>query len=128
MLERQRIATLRRQGMSVRAIAAQLGRAPSTVSRELRRNVAAHDQDYDGDLAHARARERARRSRPGRLLTDSLLRAAVRAKLELEWSPEQVAVWLRTQYPDQPGWHVCHETIYQALYHGGRGGLSRELT
>lgn len=46
----------------------------------------------------------------------------------LEWSPEQIAAWLRTEYPDQPGWHVCHETIYQALCHGPRGGLSRQLT
>jgi len=52
----------------------------------------------------------------------------VQAKLELEWSPQQVAAHLRVAYPDRPDWHVCHETIYQALYHGGRGGLSRQLT
>src|SRR5947208_16521892 len=58
LLERQRIATLRRDGLGVRAIARELGRAPSTVSRELERNTAPHDRSYDGDLAHARARER----------------------------------------------------------------------
>ena len=129
LLERQRIATLHRQGLGVRAIAARMGRAPSTVSRELRRNMRPHDQGiYDSDLAHARARERARRPRRGRLLEDAELRAEVQAKLELEWSPEQIASHLRRAYPDRPAWHVCHETIYQALYHGGKGGLSRQLT
>nr|WP_245233694.1 IS30 family transposase [Micromonospora parva] len=52
----------------------------------------------------------------------------VQAKLEEDWSPQQIAAWLRQAYPDQPSWHVCHETIYQALYRGGRGGLSRQLT
>ena len=52
----------------------------------------------------------------------------IRSKLELGWSPEQIAAHLRLDYPDQPGWHVCHETIDQALYHGGKGGLSRSLT
>jgi transposase len=85
LLDRQRIATLRRRGVGVRAIAAVIGRAPSTVSRELRRNTLAHDRGYDGDLAHARARQRARRLRRARLLDDSLLRAEVQAKLELEW-------------------------------------------
>ncbi|BCJ64841.1 IS30 family transposase [Polymorphospora rubra] len=128
LLERHRIATLRRDGMGVRQIAEQLNRSPSTISRELRRNTAAHDHGYDGDLAHARARERARRRRPGRLLVDQELRAHVEAKLELEWSPEQIAAWLRVTFPDRPDWHVCHETIYQALYLGGRGGLRRQLT
>lgn len=113
--ERQRIATLHRQGLGVRAIAARLGRSPSTVSRELRRNTRPHDRGtYDGDLAHARARERARRRRRGRLLADAGLRAEVQAKLELEWSPEQIAAHLRRAYGDRPSWHVCHETIYQA--------------
>src|SRR3954454_13629461 len=94
LLERQRIATLRRDGFGVRRIAGELGRSPSTVSRELRRNTAAHDRSYDGDLAHARARERLRRPRRGRLLVDYELRAQVEAKLELEWSPEQIAAWL----------------------------------
>nr|GID87002.1 hypothetical protein Ade03nite_59260 [Actinoplanes derwentensis] len=49
-------------------------------------------------------------------------------QLELEWSPEQIAGWLRLTHPDRLYWHVCHETIYQALYHGGRGGLHRQLT
>jgi transposase, IS30 family len=129
LLERQRIATLRGQGHGVREIARRLGRSASTVSRELRRNLLAHDRDtYDGGLAHARARERARRVRRCRLAHDALLRQEVQAKLEQEWSPEQIAAWLRDTYPSQPSWHVCHETIYQALYCGGKGGLTRELT
>nr|WP_238324122.1 helix-turn-helix domain-containing protein [Salinispora pacifica] len=94
LLERQRIATLRRQGLTIRAIAEQLRRAPSTVSRELRRNTRPHDQGvYDGDLAHARARQRAQRPRGGRLLADTGLRAVVQTKLEEDWSPQQIAAW-----------------------------------
>jgi IS30 family transposase len=128
LLERQRIAVLRARGCGVREIAALLGRSPSTISRELGRNSLAHDQGvYDGDLAHSRARERMRRPRSGRLLRDDGLRAQVQAKLELEWSPEQIAAWLRLEFPDRPSWHVCHETIYQALYRGG-SGVRRQLT
>jgi IS30 family transposase len=129
LLERQRIASLRRQGLSMREIARWLGRSPSTISRELRRNSAPHDVGgYDGDLAHSRARERLERPRGGRFATEPGLREAVQAKLQLEWSPEQIAAWLRTEFPDRPRWHVCHETIYQALYNGATGGLSRQLT
>lgn len=129
LLERQRIATLHRQGITVREIGRRVGRTPSTISRELRRNTKRHDVGgYDGDLAHSRAQERLRRPRVSRLATEPGLREVVQAKLELEWSPEQIAAWLRQTYPDRPRWQVCHETIYQALYHGGRGGLSRRLT
>jgi IS30 family transposase len=127
-LERQRIATLRAQGLGVREIARRIKRAPSTVSRELRRNLAPHDCGrYDADLAHARARQRAGRPRPPRIAGDQQLRRVVQAKLELEWSPEQIAAYLRREFPDRTRWHVCHETIYQALYRG-TSGLSRELT
>jgi IS30 family transposase len=129
LLERQRIATMRRQGSSVREIARIIGRAPSTVSRELRRNTLAHDGGrYDGDLAHARARQRARRPRRNRLTRDEQLRRVVQSLLEQDWSPEQISAHLRRLYPDRPSWHLCHETIYQALHHGGKGGLSRTLT
>lgn len=129
LLERQRIATLHRQGISLRDVARRLGRAPSTISRELRRNTLRHDVGgYDADLAHSRARERMRWTRVSRLATDRGLCAVVQGKLELEWSPEQIAAWLREEYPDRLTWHVCHETIYQALYNGGGGALSRELT
>lgn len=70
LLDRQRIATLRRGGCTMRDIARRLGRAPSTISRELRRNTARHDRDYDGDLTHSRARQRARRLRRTRIALD----------------------------------------------------------
>ncbi|MFI7581137.1 IS30 family transposase [Kocuria sp. M4R5S9] len=129
LLERERIGVLRRQGLSMREIATRLGRAPSTISRELRRNTAEHDHGiYDQVLAHAHARTAARRKRPGVLASDEELRRLVQGKLELDWSPQQIAVWLRMEYPQRLEWHVCHETIYQTLYHGARRGLHRRLT
>ncbi|MGI5129887.1 IS30 family transposase [Pseudonocardia sp. CA-107938] len=128
LLDRQRIATLCRAGCGVREIARRVGRAPSTISRELRRNTARHDRGYDGDLAHSRARQRARRPRRTRIGGDEQLCQLIQSLLELEWSPEQIAGHLRLTYPERRSWHVCHETIYQALYHGGKSGLSRTLT
>jgi IS30 family transposase len=64
----------------------------------------------------------------GRLARDLALQSLVQAKLELEWNPEQIAAWLRQTYPNRRAWHVCHETIYQAIYHGGDRGLTRKLT
>ena len=129
LLERQRIATLREHGHGIREIARRIGRAPSTVSRELRRHLKPHDKGmYDADLAHARARDNARRERAGTLVVDPELRELVADKLEDTWSPQQISAWLRAEYPDRPEWHICHETIYQALYLGRKGGLSRVLT
>lgn len=129
LLERHRIAALRGQGVSVREIARRLERSASTVSRELSRNTAAHDKGkYDAPLAHSRARARGARPGRSRLATDLALRAVVQAKLEVEWSPEQIAAHLRLAFPNRPSWHLCHETIYQALYRGSRGGLNRQLT
>lgn len=129
LLERQRIATLRGQGLGIREIARRLDRAPSTVSREVRRNMRPHDRAiYDADLAHSRAKENARRSgRKRRLVIDHELRALVQNKLELDWSPQQIALFLRQEFPGRKDWHLSHETIYQALYRGN-SGLSRTLT
>jgi IS30 family transposase len=92
----------------------------STVSRGLRRNLLSHDGGrYDGDLAHAGARQRARRPRRNRLSQDEELRRVAQSLLEQEWSPEQISAHLHHAYPEQPSWHLCPETIYQALYHGG---------
>jgi IS30 family transposase len=79
-------------------------------------------------LAHARARARGSRLRPGKLQIDEDLREVVQERLSLDWSPEQIAAWIRREYADRPEWHVCHETIYQGLYSPSRSGLSRELT
>ena len=129
LLERQRISALHEKGGGIREIARILDRSPSTVSRELKRNTAKHDRGgYEPVVAHARARERGARPGRSRLGTDTGLRAEVQTKLDLEWSPEQISAHLRIAFPGTPGWHVCHETIYQALYRGSRGGLSRTLT
>jgi IS30 family transposase len=61
-------------------------------------------------------------------VVDPELRELVADKLEDTWSPQQISAWLRAEYPDRPEWHICHETIYQALYLGRKGGLSRVLT
>ncbi|WP_374119217.1 transposase [Streptomyces odontomachi] len=108
LLERRRIASLRGRGLAIRKIACLLGRAPSTVSRELRRNSRPHDYGrYDADLAHHRGRERARRSRRSKLSTDPELKAEVQSKLDREWSPEQIAAHLRNRWPDRPERHLC---------------------
>ena len=129
LIERQRIASLHGQGVAIREIARRLDRSPSTVSRELRRNTLRHDKGiYDAHLAQARARARGARPGRSRLAQDHELRVVVQDKLEVEWSPEQIAAHLRAVFPDQPERQLCHETIYQALYRGARGGLSRKLT
>ncbi|MFF4977971.1 transposase [Streptomyces sp. NPDC001083] len=92
LLERRRIASMRSRGLAIREMAGLLGRTPSTVSRELRRNSRPHDYGrYDADLAHHRGRERAGRPRRSKLSTDPELKAEIEDKLTLEWSPEQIA-------------------------------------
>ncbi|MFD9400294.1 transposase [Streptomyces sp. NPDC060011] len=96
-LERKRIATLRERGLGIREIAELLDRSPSTISRELRRNMLEHDKGlYDADLAHHRSRQRAERPRRPNWRLDAELRNEVQARLNLEWSPEQIAAHLRT--------------------------------
>ncbi len=109
----------------MRGIAQRLVRSPSTISREVLRNMAPHDGGvYDSDLAHARAREGASRRRASRLVLDEQLRAVVQEKLDVEWSPEQIGAWLRLEHPERTSWHLCQETIYQAVYNPSRGGSS----
>jgi IS30 family transposase len=83
---------------------------------------------YRASHAQAKAEDRARRPKPGKLALRPQLREQVQAWLELRWSPEQIARRLREVYPDQPEMWVSHETIYRALYVQGRGELRRELT
>ena len=82
---------------------------------------------YHAGMAHARSREQARRTRVGVFARDEQLKQLVQKKLKVQWSPEQIAGWLRTEHPDRPEWHVCHETIYQGIYFGGERGLQRDL-
>jgi IS30 family transposase len=126
-VERVGIADLRRAGLGVRAIAAELKRSPSTVSRELRRNREPSSGQYRPFAAQRLAAER--RSRPGRgkLIRDPVLREFVAGRLEKRWSPEQVCQALRREFPGDPGRHLVHETIYQAVYRPELGGLRRDL-
>ena len=125
--ERIEIADRRRAGDSVRCIAARLGRSPSTISRELRRNAHPRWGDYMPHAAHARATARLPRPKVSKIASDPGLRAYIAAKLELRFSPAQICQVLRQDFPDRPEWHVAHETIYQALYVQARGGLRREI-
>ena len=130
--ERLAIADMRLAGASMREIAAELGRSPSTVSREIARN--AHVGDYPSDWAYrpyaADFKARARRLRPrvGKIGSCPRLRVAVQAGLDERLSPEQIAARLRRDHPEDRELHVSHETIYQALYVQGRGELRRELS
>ena len=125
--ERIEIADRRWAGESLRVIAAALGRSPSTISRELRRNAHPDSGDYRPHAAHARATARLPRPKTSKIASDPDLRAYIAAKLKLRWSPAQICQALRKDFPDRPEWHVVHETIYQALYVQGRGELRREI-
>ena len=117
-------------GQSARAIARHLGRAPSTVSREIARNGqrTATTRHYAATVADGRAWARAGRPKPCRLATHARLRAVVAARLAEDWSPAQIAGWLVTTYPDDPTLRVSAETIYRSLYVQARGVLRQELT
>jgi IS30 family transposase len=114
---------------SCRAMARMLGRAPSTISREIARNGArGMPTPYQALPADRRAWRLAQRPKPSRLAERPRLRALVAAKLKLEWAPAQIAAWLRATYPEDPLMRVSAETIYQSLYVQARGALRRELT
>ena len=113
-------------GASLRAIAAELGRAPSTVSRE----VAAHGGPgrYRAGTADQVAWARATRPKPCKLATNAALADVVAEKLKRRWSPQQIAGWLRVTYPDNQQMQVSHESIYRTLFVQSRGALRKELT
>jgi IS30 family transposase len=112
-------------GEPLRVIAARLGRSPSTVSREVRRNSSR--RGYRALAAHGQAQWRARRPKTAKLAARPVLRAWVQDRLERRWSPEQISVMLRREFPDDAEMRVSHETIYQSIYVQGRGALRREL-
>ncbi|MDH6711443.1 IS30 family transposase [Kitasatospora sp. MAA19] len=129
--ERIHIADRMREKASIRAIAAELGRSPSTVSREIRRNGSlwrGTELAYRPHAAQARADARRPRPKPGKISQCPRLRDYVQERLERHWSPEQIAHQLRRDFPDDPEMRVTHETIYQALYLQSRGELRRDLT
>jgi IS30 family transposase len=129
LAEREDLAAAHAAGEGVRQIAERLGRSPSTVSRELRRNSSFRGHRfYRPSIAQAKAELRARRPKEGKLATRPALCLAVQKGLTKKWSPEQISADLRISFPDDERMQVSHEAIYQALYVQGRGGLRRELT
>jgi IS30 family transposase len=125
--EREEISRGLAAGRSLRAIAAGLRRAPSTISRE----VAAHGgrDRYRAAPADQLAWSRARRRQACKLATHPALRAIVAEKLQQEqWSPQQIAGWLKATYPHEAEMQVSHETIYRTLFIQSRGALRKELT
>jgi IS30 family transposase len=123
--ERLRIADLYLAGVGVRQIAAELGRAPSTISRELARN-SSRVGGYRPYAAEKHSRMRARRPKARKL--DSVeLALQVEVRLVRNWSPEQIRDDLARVFPDRPEMHVSHETIYQSLFVQGRGHLRADL-
>ncbi|WP_406086555.1 IS30 family transposase [Kitasatospora purpeofusca] len=125
--ERIHIADRLREKATIRAIAAELGRSPSTVSREIQRNCHPESGRYRPHAAQARADARRPRPKPGKIGQNPQLRDFIQDHLDLKWSPEQICQALRAQFPERPEMHVVHETVYQALYVQGRGELRREL-
>lgn len=112
-------------GKSMRVIALSVGRAASTVSREIARNGGV--RHYRASNADEAAWHRARRPKPCRLTIMPRLRRVVAAKLRMKWSPEQISGWLKREYPHDEKMQISHESIYRTLYIQARGALKKEL-
>jgi transposase, IS30 family len=126
LAEREEISRGLAGGESLRAIATRLGRASSTIVREVAANGGR--RRYRACTADKRAVGRRRRPKPSKLAACGRLRAAVEAKLERRWSPTQISGWLVAEFPDDPEMRVSHETIYASLFVQSRGALRKELT
>jgi IS30 family transposase len=125
LAEREEISRGITAHQSARSMARLLGRSPSTVSREISRNGG--DDRYRAALADEKAWVRARRPKRCKLANNPGLRQAVVRKLRLNWSPEQIAGWLKRTHPEDEFYHVSHETIYRSLFVQARGVLKKEL-
>jgi len=125
MAERENISRGLYAGASLRRIAAELGRSPSTVSRELKRNDGR--EQYRAETAEARAWKRAGRPKQCKLADHRRLRQLVALKLSEDWSPEQISGWLKQNFPDDEHMNISHETIYRSLFIQARGVLKKEL-
>lgn len=126
LCEREDIAGGVAAGLSVRAIAGVLGRAPSTVSRELARNGGR--RSYRPSVAERAAWDRAARPKTCKLASNPVLREHVIEGLGLQWSPEQITGWLKAEFPDDAELRVSHETIYLSLFVQSKGLLNKELS
>jgi len=124
--EREEISRGLAAGQSLRAIAAGLGRSPSTVAREVTSNGGR--SRYRATAADQAAWARSMRPKVCKLATNPVLAGIVSEKLQRRWSPQQIAGWLKLTYPDDPGMHVSHESIYRTLFVQSRGALRKELT
>jgi len=111
--------------LSIRSIANHLNRHPSTISREIKRNGG--DDNYRATQADLSAWERTHRPKRCKLACNRPLSRTVATKLQLNWSPEQIAGWLKIEYPNDENNHVSHETIYRSLFVQARGVLKKEL-
>jgi IS30 family transposase len=125
LAEREEISRGVVAGRSLRSIAAALNRAPSTISREINRNGGR--QQYRANVADQSAWDRAHRPKTCKLAQNPALARIVASKLQLEWSPRQIAGWLKRSYPDDETYQVSHETIYRTLFIQARGALKKEL-
>jgi IS30 family transposase len=123
--EREEISRGIAAGRPIRRIARDLGRSPSTVSREIRRNGGS--QSYRASWADRGAWDRALRPKPCHLAHHAPLRWRVAQKLALQWSPAQIAGWLKQRFPTDPDMQLSHETIYRSLFIQTRGVLKKEL-
>jgi len=123
--EREEISRGVVAGHSLRFIAAALNRAPSTVSREINHNGGR--RQYRACKADEAAWDRAHRAKRCKLAQNPALAYIVAEKLQLEWSPDQIAGWLKSTYPDDESYQVSHETIYKSLFVQTRGVLKKEL-
>jgi IS30 family transposase len=123
--EREEISRGLLLGQSIRQIASRLERAASTISREVSRN--AGRQAYRAGAAERRAWEQAKRPKACLLAGNERLRNEVARKLQADWSPQQIAAWLRQAHHNEPAMRVSHETIYRSLFVQARGVLKKEL-
>jgi IS30 family transposase len=125
LAEREGISRGLAQGQSLRRIAAELGRSASTISREVKRHGG--PERYRAEGADKRAWKNAQRLKACVLVANLRLQRMVAAKLRRDWSPEQIARWLKLAFPGDETMHVSHETIYRSLYVQARGALKKEL-
>ncbi len=125
LAEREEISRGVVAGLSLRSIAASLGRAPSTISREINRNGGR--RQYRASNADQAAWDRAHRPKTCKLAQNRALAHIVAEKLQLQWSPRQIAGWLKYTYSDDETYQVSHETIYRTLFIQARGALKKEL-
>ena len=125
LAEREEISRGLKAKQSLRAIARRLRRAPSTISREVRRNGGR--RVYRAASADQAAWDRARRPKPCKLANRPMLCQTIAEQLQRKWSPQQIAGWLKREHPDDEGARVSHETIYRSLFIQARGVLKKEL-